>query len=654
MEVDCVFSMSNPNPSDTTAEERAVPTEAVKQQLDVPASPAPAESTGIESPPSDISPKPVADAPEAPVEPAAASSPSPKGTPKMPGAPTGGAETPSSPPPDVSVADETSFADMLSAFEGQHHADPIPGTSLQGTVIGVSGNSVFVDVGLKREGVLPLEQFLDEEGTVTVKPGDTITVNATGSVRDGCYELSTAQAERPRDWSGLEKAFDEGSVVSGVVTGMIKGGFHVDVGARAFMPASRSGTRDTSEMEALVGQEIRCKIIQLDTAKEDVVVDRRAVLQEEAAAAKAKALSELVEGSVVKGTVRSLTDFGAFIDLGGIDGLLHVADMAWSRVKKPSDLLSVGDEVEVKILKVNPQTRRVSLGRKQLVPDPWSLVEEKYKVGQRVHGTVVRTTDFGAFVQLEPGVDGLIHISEMSWSKKVKKPSEIVHTGETVEVVVLSVNANSRRIGLGLKQALGDPWEDVEKKFTVGSVHEVKIGNMAKFGAFVELAEGIEGMIHISDITNEKRLDHPQEVLKEGQQVKAVVLEIDRSRNRVRLGMKQLEPTSADEYIAEHKVGDIVTGRMIDVRKKSGRVELGEGVSAICRIDSGEQEAARKQEGAEAPDLSALTAMLSERWKGGGASVSQSAETLQAGQVRSFRITSMDPKQKKIEVEPAE
>ena len=551
-------------------------------------------------------------------------------------------------------AEDVSFERLLTAFEEEHSLTAAPGAPIEGTVIEVRPSGVFVDLGLKREGLLPLSEVAGEDGEPTVKAGDKVTVSITGQAPDGYFHLSTVQAERPRDWSALEKAYREGLPVAGTVTGVIKGGLTVDVGARAFMPASRSGTRDAAEMEALVGQEIRCKVIQLDTAKEDVVVDRRAVLEEEARAAREKRFAELKEGDTVTGTVRTLTDFGAFIDLGGVDGLLHVTDIAWRRVRKPSDELREGETVEVKILKIDPETRKISLGRKQLTPDPWTLAGEKYKAGQRVTGKVVRLTDFGAFVELEPGLDGMIHISEMSWSKKVRKPADVLKKGETVETVVLAVDPDKRRVALGLKQALGDPREEAPKKFPVGSVVEGTVVSLAKFGAFVELAEGVDGMIHIGDITHEKRLDHPKEALSVGQRVKAVVLELDPERRRIRLGMKQLEPTSADEYIAEHKVGDVVTGRVMESGRKFAKVELADGVVAVCRPAKA---AAGEESGkaAEAkPDLSALTAMLAAKWKAGSVPAASGPAGLRPGEVRSFRIVSLDAGKKKIELEPAD
>jgi small subunit ribosomal protein S1 len=403
-------------------------------------------------------------------------------------------------------------------------------------------------------------------------------------------------------------------------------------------------------MERLIGQEIRCRIIKLDVADEDVVVDRRAVLEEEERAAKERRFTEIKEGEVVSGPVRSLTDYGAFVDIGGIDALLHVADISWGRINKPSDVLTVGQHVEARILKVDAAKRRISLGLKQLLPHPWEQAGERYKVGERARGTVTRVTDFGAFVELEKGVEGLIHLSEMSWSKKVRKPADVVKPGDSVEVVILGVNEGERRISLGLKQALGDPWADASSKFPVGAVIEAPVVSLTKFGAFVQLAEGVEGMIHVGDISAEKRINHPQEVLKTGQVVKAQVLELDTEKRRLRLGMKQLVPTSLDEYIAEHKPGDLVTGRMTEVSGGRAQVELGEGIRAICRIDTGSAAADDGKAEAKA-DLSSLTSMLQAKWKGGQGSASSRPEPARTGQIRSFRIARLDPAAKKIELE---
>ena len=551
--------------------------------------------------------------------------------------------------PTTNEPDE-SFGDILSEYEQSHtHRIREEGKrGLEGTVVAITGESVFLDIGYKTEGIIPLAEFV--AAGESLKAGDKMPVSIKGRDPEGYYELSRIKVERPRDWSALEKVFADKSAIAGVVSAVVKGGVSVDVGVRAFMPASRSGARDAAEMEKLVGQEIRCRIIKLDVADEDVVVDRRAVLEEEERASKDKRYTEVKEGETVQGTVRSLTDYGAFVDIGGVDALLHVADISWGRVNKPADVLKVGDKVEARILKVDPAKKRISLGLKQLQPHPWDLVGEKYKVGERVQGSVTRVTDFGAFVELEKGIEGLVHLSEMSWSKKVRKPSDVVNPGDSVDVVVLGVNAGDRRISLGLKQALGDPWADAAQKFAVGSVVEGAVTSIQKFGAFVQVAEGVEGMVHVGDVSAEKRINHPQDVLHTGQVVKAQVLEIDVEKRRLRLGMRQLIPTSLDEYIAEHKEGDVVTGRMTDVSGSRAKVELGEGVHATCRLsaDAPKEEEKSSQEGV---DLSSMTSMLQARWKGGQGGGGSKGEGPRSGQIRSFRISKLDPATKKIELE---
>ena len=542
-----------------------------------------------------------------------------------------------------------SFGDILSQYEQSHkHKPDEGGKGLEGTVIAISGESVFLDIGYKIEGIIPVAEF--QAAGEPVKPGDKMPVSIKGRDPEGYYELSRIKVERPKDWSSLEKAFADKAAIAGTISAVVKGGVSVDIGVRAFMPASRSGAKDAAEMEKLIGQEIRCRIIKLDVADEDVVVDRRAVLEDDERATKERRYTEIKEGEIMQATVRSLTDFGAFVDIGGVDALLHVADISWSRINKPADALTAGQQVQVKVLKVDAAKRRISVGMKQLLPHPWELVNEKYKVGDRVQGTVTRVAEFGAFVELDKGVEGLIHVSEMSWSKKMKKASEIVKPGEQVDVVILGVNQGDRRISLGLKQALGDPWAGIQEKFPPGSVVEGPVVSMTNFGAFVQLAEGVEGMIHVGDISAEKRLNHPQDALKQGQIVKAQVLEIDSEKRRLRLGMKQLVPTSLDEYIAEHKEGNIVTGRMTDVSGGRARVELGEGISAFCRLSG---EAPEKAEKAADPkvDLSSLTSMLQTKWKGGQGSGAARREAPRSGQIRSFRIVKLYAAGKRIDLE---
>ncbi len=540
------------------------------------------------------------------------------------------------------VSTDTSFGDILTEFEQSHRAG---GETLEGTVVSVTPEAVFVDLGRKMDGVIT------PDATHTYKKGDKVLVSIRGRDEEGNYQLSTIKVETPRDWSGLEAAFAAKKTIGGTVLEVVKGGLRVDVGVRAFMPASRSGARDQAEMEKLVGQQIECRITKLDTASEDVVVDRRVVLEELERQAKQQAFERLQEGAVVRGTVRSIMDFGAFLDLGGVDGLLHVSDMTYARGVKPSDVVKAGEELEVKILKINRDTKKIALGLKQLAPDPWSLVPEKYPQGSRVSGKVARVADFGAFVELEPGIEGLVHVSEMSWTRKNVKPEAIVKVGDVVEVVVLGVNPADKRIALGLKQVTGDPWEEALKKYPVGAVVEAPVTSLAKFGAFVDLGDGVEGMIHIGDISREKRLNHPNEALKAGDKVKAQVLEVDKERRRLRLGIKQLEPTSIDEYIAEHKAGDSVSGRIIDVSGNRAKVELGEGVIGHAKI--AEQKAQDTAASSPKTDVSALGAMLAAKWKSGGGGSQTAAEAPRAGQIRSFKIVSLDPAQKRIELEMA-
>jgi small subunit ribosomal protein S1 len=554
-----------------------------------------------------------------------------------------------------------SFGDMLAQYEKSHArkrtGDDGP-KQLEGVIIAVSADSVYLDIGFKSEGILPLADF--QASGETPKSGGKLLVSVKGRDPEGYYQLSRTKVEQPKDWNALEKAFADKATVVGKVTGMIKGGFSVDVGVRAFMPASRSGVRDAAEMPKLVEQEILCRIIKLDVAEEDLVVDRRVVLEEEERSTKARRYSEMKEGDTVRGTVRSLTDYGAFIDLGGVDALLHVSDIAWTRINKAADVLSIGQPIEAKVLKITADAdkRRISVGMKQLLPHPWDAAAGKYNVGERVRGTVTRVAEFGAFVELEPGIEGLIHVSEMSWGKKLRSASTLVKPGEVVDAIILGINLPERRMSLGLKQALGDPWADASEKFAVGSVVEGPVVSITKFGAFVQLAEGVEGMIHISDMSPEKRINHPSDMLKIGQVVKAQVLAFDKDKRQIKLGMKQLVPSGLDEYIAEHKAGDVVSGRMMEVSGGQARVELGEGIQAQCSVNvaAAEKEKDTPVESNPAsskPDLSSLGSMLQARWKGASPAANAKPEPLRTGQVRQFRIKKLDVPTKKIELELA-
>ena len=567
--------------------------------------------------------------------------------------------------PDEEISPETteSFADALSAFERSHtHKDESGRKQLEGTVVSISADQVFLDIGYKMEGVLPRSAF--ENNAETVKRGDVFPVSIRGRNEEGYYDLSRFRVAQPRDWSGLERAFAEKTAVAGTVTAAVKGGLSVDIGVRAFMPASRSGTRDAAELEALVGTEITCRITKLDVADEDVVVDRRVVLEEQARGVLAERRAALKEGDIVMGTVRTLMPYGAFVDIGGgavrgLDGLLHVSDISLTRIAKPEDVLTIGQELQLRVLKIDPETSKISLGLKQLQPEPWETATGRYLVGQRVTGTVTRLMDFGAFVELEPGLEGLIHISEMSWAKKVRRPSDLLKVGERVDAVILSVKppgpSEPGRIALGLKQTLADPWVEVQKTFPVGSQVEGPVTKLMTFGAFVEIAEGVEGLVHISEIAIGRRLNHPSEVLRTGQRVQALVLAVDAEKRQIKLSIKQLIPTGLDEYLAEHKVGDMVSGRVVAIAAAGIDVELGDGIRAKGGSPKDASNALFPPPISPrvGPDLSQLSSMLKARWKGSASTPETKQNPLAEGQIRSFKIVKLDLTSKKIEVELA-
>jgi small subunit ribosomal protein S1 len=554
---------------------------------------------------------------------------------------------------------EESFADIFSEFQRTSSRREAGTSQIRGTVVSVTAESVFVDIGYKSEGILPLTAFAAAKEPV--KLGDALQVSVKGRDEDGYYQLSLFRTAIPKDWTSLEKAFEEKSTIVGTVTAVVKGGLHVDIGVRAFLPGSRSGARDAAELEKLVGEEIRVRITKLDVDDEDVVVDRRVVTEEEALESKARRYAEVEEGAVVDGTVRSITDYGAFVDLGGVDGLLHISDIAWSRVANVADVLSVGQQIEVKVLKIDPETRRIALGLKQLQAHPWDTVAEKYKAGDRVRGVVTRIADFGAFVELEPGVEGLVHLSEMSWAKRVFKATEVVQLGDVIDALILNIAIPERRISLGLKQALGDPWVAAAATLAPGSVVEGPVASITKFGAFIQIGEGVQGLVHISEIVPDRRLNHPSDVLRVGEVVKAMVLEMDQEKRQLKLSIKQLIPTSLDEFLSEHKAGDTVTGRVISVDDGVAKVELGEGIICSCQLPviapAVQVAEASKPDGAAGKvDLSAFSSMLKTKWRTGSEPASAKGKTggselAKAGQVRNFRIAHIDAKAKQISLE---
>jgi small subunit ribosomal protein S1 len=475
-----------------------------------------------------------------------------------------------------------SYEHLLEDYS--HFAPPAADEVLQGHVLGITQKDVIIDFGYKSEGIVPLDQFLSPSGEVTVKRGDTVDVmiDHGGEQVEGYVLLSHTRAARLRIWDHLEKAQQEELVLSGRVLGRVKGGLAVDVGVKAFMPGSQADPRPVHNLDTLVGQDVPVKIIKLNRRRGNVVVSRKAAIEEEINVRKSATLEHLVEGAVVTGVVKNLTDYGAFIDLGGIDGLLHVTDMSYGRIQHPNEMLQVGQEVLVKVLKFDRTKERVSLGIKQLEPDPWETAQERYAVNSRVIGRVVNVTDYGAFIELEPGVEGLIHISEMTWSRRMKHPSKVVKAGDQVEAVVLEVHPRERRISLGLKQLEPNPWTTIDSRYSVGSVVEGRVRNMTDFGAFIEIEEGIDGLVHVSDLSWTKRVKHPNEVLKKGMMVQAVILNIDSAAHRLSLGIKQLQPDAWETYFQNHQVGDIVHGRVCRMASFGAFVELAEGVEGLC------------------------------------------------------------------------
>jgi len=486
--------------------------------------------------------------------------------------------------PQTDQAFPENYEDFLEDYS--HFAPPAADEVLQGTVLGITGKDVIIDFGYKSEGIVPIEQFQTPAGEITVRVGDPVDVmiEPGGEQPEGYVLLSHTRAARLRIWDNLDKAYQDQLVISGRVLGRVKGGLAVDVGVKAFMPGSQADPRPVHNLDSLAGQDIPVKIIKLNRRRGNVVVSRKLAVEEEINARKGATLEHLFEGAVIVGVVKNLTEYGAFIDLGGIDGLLHITDMSWGRVGHPSELFKVNDEIDVIVLKYDPATERVSLGHKQLITDPWANVTDRYPVGARVGGKVVSLTDYGAFIELESGVEGLIHVSEMSWSKRVKHPSKILNVGDPVDAMVLGVDPTARRISLGLKQVEANPWHDLAEKYPVGSRIQGKVRNLTEFGAFVEVEDDIDGLIHISDMSWSKRIKHPSEVLKKGDVVDAMVLNIDAENQRLSLGLKQLATDIWDDFFTRHHVGDTIEGKVVRMTNFGAFVELDEGIEGLIHV----------------------------------------------------------------------
>ena len=480
------------------------------------------------------------------------------------------------------------FAAALESFDREQAAEAaalaFDDNIVTGTVIKLTDKHVVVDVGLKSEGLIPLEQVLDHTGQPKLKAGDTVEVVVEREEAEGGYLLSYEKAQRHRVWDVIEKAANDKTPITGIVLGRVKGGVTVDIGIKAFLPGSQLEVRPVRNLDAYIGQPIEVRVIKLNKKRGNVVVSRKEILEEQQSAKRNQTLEHLEEGTVLTGTVKNLTDYGAFVDLGGIDGLLHITDMSWGRLTHPRDLVNVGDEIQVKVLKFDKDKQRVSLGFKQLTPDPWLDAVERYPVGARVRGRVLSVTDYGSFIELEQGIEGLVHVSEMTWSKRMKHPSKLVKPGDEVDTVVISVNPNDRRISLGMKQLQENPWENLSGRYPAGTIVEGRVRNLTDFGAFIEIEDGIDGLVHVSNLSWTKRVKHPSEVLKKGEKLRAVVLGVEPENRRLSLGIKQLLPDVWETFFAQHRVGDVVKGKVLRTAQFGAFVEIAEGVEGLCHV----------------------------------------------------------------------
>jgi small subunit ribosomal protein S1 len=462
----------------------------------------------------------------------------------------------------------------------------VEGEIVRGTVLEIRNDTVLVDIGYKSEGTIPLKEFQTLSGEFTIKVGDPVDVYLDQKEdTDGLIVLSREKAEKIKIWDEIRRSYEKGEVINGTILGRTKGGLMVDIGVRAFLPGSQVDLRPVRDLDKLIGKSFPMKVIKLNQRRGNIVLSRRELLEEERRALKDKTLQSLEEGKVIRGKVKNITEYGAFIDLGGLDGLLHITDMSWGRVSHPSELFAVGDEVEVVVLKFDRAAERVSLGYKQRTKDPWDGVDQRFPVGSRVRGKVVSLTDYGAFIELAEGIEGLVHISEMSWTQRVKHPSKVVSVGDPVEVMILDVDQVNKRISLGMRQTEPNPWLSVEERYPVGTRVEGTIRNLTDFGAFVELDEGIDGLIHVSDMSWTKRIRHPSELLKRGDKVEAVVLHVDKANRRISLGLKQSQPDPWQSTVPEkYRVGMDVKARVVRLADFGAFVELEDGVEGLLHV----------------------------------------------------------------------
>ncbi len=480
------------------------------------------------------------------------------------------------------------FAAALESFDREQAAEAAAqaydDNVVVGTVVKLTDKHVVVDVGLKSEGLIPIEQVTDHTGQSKLHPGDPVEVVVEREEAEGGYLLSYDKAQRRRVWDVIEKAAADKTPMSGTVLGRVKGGLTVDIGIKAFLPGSQLEIRPVRNLDGYIGQPIVVRVIKLNKKRGNVVVSRKELLEEEQTTKRSLTLAHLEEEAILTGTVKNLTDYGAFVDLGGIDGLLHITDMSWGRLTHPRDLVNVGDEIQVKVLRFDREKQRVSLGFKQLTPDPWLDAAERYPVGARVRGRVLSVTDYGSFVELEQGIEGLVHLSEMTWSKRMKHPSKLVKPGDEVDTVVLSVNPADRRISLGMKQLLENPWEHLSERYPAGAIVEGRVRNLTDFGAFIEIEDGIDGLVHVSNLSWAKRVKHPSEVLKKGEKVRAVVLGVEAENRRLSLGIKQLQPDVWETFFDQHRVGDVVRGKVLRTAQFGAFVEIAAGIEGLCHV----------------------------------------------------------------------
>ncbi|UCD78574.1 MAG: 30S ribosomal protein S1 [Desulfobacterales bacterium] len=459
------------------------------------------------------------------------------------------------------------------------------GEVVTGRIISVDKDYVLVDIGYKSEGQIRIQEFKDEEGNITAQMGDTVEVMVEWwDDEDERVVLSKEKASNIKIWDAIKKCYDEDGTIKGLISNRVKGGFSVDIGVQAFLPGSQADLRPIRNLDELVGQKFEFKILKYNRKRSNIVLSRRAILEKKREEKRSATLSSIYEGKVVEGIVKNITDYGVFIDLGGVDGLLHITDISWGRVKHPSELFSVGDPINVKILSFDLEKERVSLGMKQLTVDPWSIAAEKYPVGSRITGTVVSLTDYGAFIELEEGVEGLIHVSEMSWTRKIRHPSKVVSVGEEVEAIVLDIKPENRRISLGMKQVVPNPWDVIAEKYPVGTTIEGKIKNITDFGIFIGIDEGIDGLVHISDISWIKRIKHPSEIYKKGDVVQAIVLDIEKESERFSLGIKQLQDDPWKTVAERYEVGKEITGTVTNLTDFGIFVELEEGIEGLVHV----------------------------------------------------------------------